>query len=171
MSTRDDIDTLVEQFQKSGLRELHLRCDDVEIYLSTESAQAGIFRSGDAAPPPQAQGTSSAGAAPSPAGSHAQSAAPKAAAAPSPTPAWPAEATIVRAPYMGMFYRAPKPGAPSYVEMGTQVQPETELCMVEVMKLFTAIRAGAVAEVYAILAEDGQMVQAQQPLFVLVPSQ
>ncbi len=45
---------------------------------------------------------------------------------------------VVRAPYMGTFYRAPKPGAPVYVEVGSQVTTDTELCLVEVMKLFTA---------------------------------
>ena len=76
---------------------------------------------------------------------------------------------IVRAPYMGTFYRAPKPGAPIFVEVGSQVTPETELCLVEVMKLFTAIRAPMVGRIHAVLAVDGQMVEADQALFELIP--
>ena len=160
MSAADDVDDLVVQFQKSGLRELHLRCDDLEIHLSTDSAQPGISRSRGSVPAPVPR-TAAAPVAPAQPGTPPRSRA---------TPVLPDGATVVRAPYLGTFYRAPKPGAPPYVEVGTRVSPATELCMVEVMKLFTSIRAGIVAEVHAVLAEDGQMVQADQPLFVLVPA-
>ena len=75
----------------------------------------------------------------------------------------------MRAPYLGTFYRAPKPVATPYVEVGSPVAPETEICMVEVMKLFTAVHASISGRVHAVLASDGQLVDAQQPLFVLVP--
>ena len=48
----------------------------------------------------------------------------------------------MRAPNLGTFYRAPKPGAPPYVSVGQRVEPTTELCLIEVMKLFTSVAAG-----------------------------
>ena len=78
-------------------------------------------------------------------------------------------AVVIRAPYLGTFYRSPKPGAPAYVEIGGKVSPESELCLVEVMKLFTAVRAGVAGEVTQVLASDGELVAADQPLFVVIP--
>ncbi|MEO0033407.1 MAG: hypothetical protein RIS94_3165, partial [Pseudomonadota bacterium] len=89
------------------------------------------------------------------------------AAAPKAAGAVPEGASIVGAPYLGTFYRSPKPGAPAYVEIGAEVSAETELCLVEVMKLFTAVRAGVAGTVVAILASDGELVQAGQPLFAV----
>ena len=77
---------------------------------------------------------------------------------------------VVRAPNLGTFYRAPKPGAPPYVALGQRVEPETELCLIEVMKLFTAVTSGARGIVKQILAEDSQLVEFDQPLFVIDPA-
>jgi acetyl-CoA carboxylase biotin carboxyl carrier protein len=156
-----DVDALIEQFQRFGLRELHLRAEGLEIYVSADATSVGI----DAA-----IGTGAVSKAPPPASS-APGAAPRGDLPPTPAPVqeWPAGATIVRAPYLGTFYRSPKPGSPAYVQVGSRVLPESELCLVEVMKLFTSVRGGVSGTVHAILAKDGQMVEANQPLFVLVP--
>lgn len=61
---------------------------------------------------------------------------------------------MVRAPIFGTFYRAPKPGASPYVSIGQKVEPETELCLIEVMKLFTSVTSGVAGTVQKILAED-----------------
>lgn len=50
---------------------------------------------------------------------------------------------VVEAPNLGTFYRSPKPGAPPFVEIGQEVQKGAELCLIEVMKLFTSVRAEA----------------------------
>jgi biotin carboxyl carrier protein len=76
---------------------------------------------------------------------------------------------ISRAPYLGTFYRAPKPGEASFVELGATVGAESELCLVEVMKLFTSVRAGIAGTIAHVLAVDGQMVEAGQPLFAIEP--
>jgi acetyl-CoA carboxylase biotin carboxyl carrier protein len=68
---------------------------------------------------------------------------------------------------LGTFYRAPKPGAASFVEIGQAVVPETELCLVEVMKLFTTLRAGMTGIIRQILVSDGEMIETGQPLFVI----
>jgi acetyl-CoA carboxylase biotin carboxyl carrier protein len=80
----------------------------------------------------------------------------------------PADAIIVRAPNLGTFYRAPKPGADDYVRIGSDVAKGQEICLIEVMKLFTAVRSEQAGRVHAVLAEDGAMVEAGQPLFALV---
>jgi acetyl-CoA carboxylase biotin carboxyl carrier protein len=160
-----DVDALIEQFQRLGLRELHLRTEGLEIYVSADATSVGI----DAA-----TGTGTVSKAPLPTSS-GPGAAPRADLPPTPAPVqpavqeWPVDATIVRAPYLGTFYRSPKPGSPAYVEVGSRVAPESELCLVEVMKLFTSVRGGVSGTVHAILAKDGQMVETNQPLFVLVP--
>lgn len=73
----------------------------------------------------------------------------------------------VTTPMLGTFYRSPKPGEPPFVEVGTKVGADTTVGIVEVMKLMSSIRAGAEGEVTRVLVEDGQLVEAGQPLFVL----
>ena len=82
----------------------------------------------------------------------------------------PANAVIISAPNLGTFYRAPKPGSAPYVEIGGTVAVGDELCLIEVMKLFTSVCAQQPGRLHAILAEDGVMVEAGQPLFAMVPA-
>ncbi len=154
-----ELEQLIAEFEKSGLRELHVVHDGVEIYLSNDGNSIGL----------------SSGAAPAPAAPSADPlvpASPAVAVPEAPAAAeaadWPEGAVVIRAPYLGTFYRAPKPGAPSYVEVGSIVTAESELCLVEVMKLFTTVRADSGGTVHAILASDGALVEADQPLFVIV---
>lgn len=151
-----ELEQLIAEFEASGLRELHVVRDGVEIYLSNDGNSVGLS-TGAAAPIPMA---ASAEAAPA-AASTAAVAAPAAAD-------WPDGALVIRAPYLGTFYRAPKPGSAPYVEVGAKVTAESELCLVEVMKLFTTVRADGHGTVHAILASDGALVEADQPLFVIV---
>ncbi|MBB3045675.1 acetyl-CoA carboxylase biotin carboxyl carrier protein [Nocardioides sp. LMS-CY] len=78
-----------------------------------------------------------------------------------------ADEVHVTTPMLGTFYRAPKPGEPPFVEVGTKVGADTTVGIVEVMKLMSSIQAGAEGEVTRVLVEDGQLVEAGQPLFVL----
>ena len=66
---------------------------------------------------------------------------------------------------LGTFYRAPKPGAPPFVEVGQWVSEEDTVCIIEVMKLFSTIKAGVRGRIERISAEDGQMVEFHQALF------
>jgi acetyl-CoA carboxylase biotin carboxyl carrier protein len=77
---------------------------------------------------------------------------------------------VIRAPNLGTFYRAPKPGAPPYVEVGQRVEPDTEVCLIEVMKLFAPVRAGLSGVVREIRARDGEMVEFDQALIVVEPA-
>jgi acetyl-CoA carboxylase biotin carboxyl carrier protein len=76
---------------------------------------------------------------------------------------------VVRAPNLGTFYRAPKPGASPYVEIGDEVVPTTEVCLIEVMKLFTSVTAGVHGTVRRICTSDGDLVEYNQALLVIEP--
>lgn len=153
-----ELEQLIAEFEKSGLRELHVVRDGVEIYLSNDGNSVGLTTGAAPDAAPTVPAPAAAGAPP-----------PASAAAPSaPAEAWPEGAQVIRAPYLGTFYRAPKPGSPAYVEVGSAVTAESELCLVEVMKLFTTVRAGSDGVIHAILSPDGALVEADQPLFVIV---
>ncbi len=155
-----DLQLLIEEFKRSGLRELQARHGDFEIYLSQDAEAPGLAGSG-AAPLVQVQRISSSGA----------STPPTAVAASLPLAQdVPEGAVVVSAPYLGTFYRAPKPGAPPYVEVGSAVTADSELCLVEVMKLFTAVRAGVAGKVVQVMASDGELVTADQALFAVMPA-
>jgi acetyl-CoA carboxylase biotin carboxyl carrier protein len=65
----------------------------------------------------------------------------------------------VSAPLLGTFYRAPKPGAAPFVEVGSPVNEDTIVGIIEVMKLMNAVRAGARGTVVEILGRDGTLVE------------
>jgi acetyl-CoA carboxylase biotin carboxyl carrier protein len=65
----------------------------------------------------------------------------------------------VSSPLLGTFYRAPKPGAPPYVDVGSTVDEDTIVGIIEVMKLMNTVRAGARGRVVEILARDGTLVE------------
>ena len=93
----------------------------------------------------------------------AATAAPAAAPRHAPTIAAPIEAPpgskAVPAPLLGVFYRAPKPGEPPFVEVGSRVAPDTIVGIIEVMKLMNTVRAGVSGEVVAIPARNGELVE------------
>ena len=75
----------------------------------------------------------------------------------------------VVAPMVGTFYRAPRPEAPPFVEIGSVVRPDQPLCLIEVMKLFTTINAETAGRVVLIGAENGELVEYGRTLFVIEP--
>ncbi len=74
---------------------------------------------------------------------------------------------VVKAPMVGTFYRSGGPGAPPFVEIGRVVKKGDTLCIIEAMKLMNEIEADADGEIKAILVENGQPVEFDQPLFVI----
>jgi len=96
--------------------------------------------------------------------------APPVAAAPQPAPAPPPAAATVTvtadpalqdlpSPLLGTFYRAPKPGAPPFVEVGSQVEADSIVGIIEVMKLMNTVRAGVRGTVAEILVADGALAE------------
>src|SRR5439155_251720 len=72
--------------------------------------------------------------------------------------------TAVTAPFVGIFYRAAKPGAPPYIEVGSQVEEDTIIGIIEVMKLMNTVRAEVRGTVVEILVQDGAVVEYAQVL-------
>lgn len=75
--------------------------------------------------------------------------------------------TSVRAPMVGTFYRAPKPGAPPFVDIGAEVAEHTVVGIIETMKLMNSVAAGASGEIVEILVPNGEIVEAGQVLMRL----
>ena len=75
----------------------------------------------------------------------------------------------VRASMLGQFYGAPKPGAAPFVTVGSKVQRDTAIGIIEVMKLMNSISAGVDGEVVEILACDGELVEFDQVLMRVRP--
>jgi acetyl-CoA carboxylase biotin carboxyl carrier protein len=72
---------------------------------------------------------------------------------------------IIPSPIVGTFYRAASPNADSFVKIGSSVEPDTVVCIIEAMKLMNEIQAEATGEVAKIYVENGQPVEYGQPLF------
>lgn len=68
------------------------------------------------------------------------------------------DAGAIRAPLPGTFYRAPQPGAPPFVEVGSTVDADTVIGIIETMKLMNPVHAGASGTISEVLAENGAMV-------------
>jgi len=73
----------------------------------------------------------------------------------------------VNSPMVGTFYRSPAPGAKSFVEVGDTVKQGDTVCIVEAMKMMNQIEADRDGVVQAILVEDGEPVEFDQPMIVL----
>lgn len=159
--TPEDIEALIEIFNTSDWDEMHLKVDGLELFLSNDpqAVRPGAAAATAAAPVIEAPARAAPGAKP------AAAAAP---AGPQEIPV-PEGMAAVRAPNLGTFYRAPKPGSPAYVEIGQEVDEDTEVCLIEVMKLFTPVRAGMKGIVRQVCVEDAQMVEFDQPLFFIEP--
>ncbi len=99
------------------------------------------------------------------------------AAAPIPAAAQPApgapsvapepEGHVIRSPMVGTFYRAPSPGAKSFVEDGQTVSAGDTLCIIEAMKILNQIESDTSGKIVQILVENGQPVEYNEPLFVI----
>jgi acetyl-CoA carboxylase biotin carboxyl carrier protein len=76
---------------------------------------------------------------------------------------------LVHAPMVGTFYRAPEPGAPPFVEPGARVEPDTIVCIIEVMKLMNSIPAGCAGVVTHVLVGNAEPVEFGQPLLAIDP--
>jgi acetyl-CoA carboxylase biotin carboxyl carrier protein len=159
--TYDDLVRIVELIKSSEqFSEFRLKVGDVEIELRR--------RRGPTASPPM-----SATDAPSvPARETAEPPDEDAGARDEPqrvTPSWSPASSVVRAPMMGTFYVAPEPGAPPFVTIGQCVEPDTTVCIIEVMKLMNSIPARVRGVVSRVLVENGAPVEAGMPLIILDP--
>ncbi len=76
----------------------------------------------------------------------------------------------INSPMIGTFYRAPSPEAGHYVEIGTEVSPDTVVCIIEAMKVMNEIKAEAKGVITQIMVENAKPVEFGQPLFKIRPN-
>jgi acetyl-CoA carboxylase biotin carboxyl carrier protein len=155
-----DIEALLEAFDSSTWAELNLKVDGLELFVSKTPGTRGFLDSANLAESQTLIPVSAGEAAmraPSAAAGEKQARA----------NAIPQGLTAIRAPNLGTFYRAPKPGEPPYVQVGHRVEPSTEVCIIEVMKLFTSVHAGISGVVRQVLVEDSELVEFDQVLFLI----
>jgi acetyl-CoA carboxylase biotin carboxyl carrier protein len=74
-------------------------------------------------------------------------------------------AATIEAPMLGTFYRASAPGQRPYVEVGSRVEPETIVCLIEVMKMMNSVKAGLAGTVVEVCATNAELVEYGEPLF------
>jgi acetyl-CoA carboxylase biotin carboxyl carrier protein len=148
--TAKDVAEIMRLLEQSSFDNLSLEIDGVKLNLQRGSA-APIRESAVSVPSVQPQ--------PKP----VQSAAPKIK-----PPSEPGLAEVA-SPLLGIFYRAPKPGEPPFVEVGSKVEEDTVIGIIEVMKLMNSVRAGVKGEVVEILAENAALVEYDEILLRLRP--
>lgn len=156
-----DVMAVVDLFEQSDWDELHIELDGLHLFLSRRPGAQLTTGIGGAVAAPAAPVAAAPAAAPA-----APAAAPVAASTAGGDDI-PANWVAVTAPNLGTFYRAPKPGSAPFVEIGDQVNAGDEICLLEVMKLFTAVTAGVTGKVMKVCVEDAEMVEHGQPLFYI----
>lgn len=150
---------LIELLEESNLSELEIKEGEEVVRLSrfpsggVAAPQMIAAPQPVAAPATPAQGTTAAQPAP---------ATPQASAEPGLPPGH-----VVRSPMVGTFYAASSPGAEPFVTVGQQVKVGDPLGVIEAMKMFNQIEAEVAGTVLAIVAENGQAVEFDEPLFVI----
>nr|WP_314876470.1 acetyl-CoA carboxylase biotin carboxyl carrier protein [uncultured Pseudomonas sp.] len=143
---------LIELLEESGIDELEIKEGEESVRISRHSKT------------PAAQQYF----APQPMAAMPAAAAPVAAAAPAVEAAPVLKGTVVRSPMVGTFYRKPSPTSPNFAEVGQSIKKGDTLCIVEAMKMMNHIEAEIGGVIDAILVEDGQPVEFDQPLFTVV---
>ena len=150
------IKKLIDLLEESNLAELEIK-EGEEVVRLSRVPKGGMVA---AAPAPVVM-------APAPAAAPAIAApAPAAAEAAPAADALPA-GTVVKAPMVGTFYAAATPGAPALAKVGQQVKVGDTLGIIEAMKMFNQIEAEIAGTVKAILIENSQPVEFDQPMFVI----
>jgi len=155
------VERLLEALDKSSVDFMKIDVGNLRISLGKGDPRALAADAGRPAPAVSAP-TPAVQAAPAAAAQPAQPAAAPAPAAHAPASA---EGRIVTAPMMGRFYAQPEQGAAPFVTVGARVGPETTVCLIEVMKTFTAVPATVSGTIVEVLVEDEAIVEFGQPLF------
>lgn len=77
---------------------------------------------------------------------------------------------VIKSPMVGTFYASPNPDSPAFVKVGDRVGPETTVCIVEAMKVFNELPAECSGRIAAVLAQSGDAIEFNQPLFRVEPN-
>jgi acetyl-CoA carboxylase biotin carboxyl carrier protein len=152
--TDDDVREILRIIDESDLDELQIETEGFSLHVHKGSAAVEDARSGtdrEARVPERAS--------------------PPAAHPPAPQPPTPQSNGLqtIASPMLGTFYRAEAPGAAAFVEVGAQVEPETTVCIIEVMKMMNSVPAGLSGTIAEIVCENGALVEYGEPLFRVTP--
>jgi len=154
----EEIKNIVKLMSENDLTEFKIESEDMHLCIRRGSSGAGNA----AAPVVMA-------AAPQiiPPSAPAVPAVPAPAPAPAPAAAAPDKNKIIESPIVGTFYRSATPGADAFVKVGSKVEADQTVCIVEAMKVMNEIKAEKSGVIKEILVENGEAVEFGQPLFVL----
>ncbi|MBV9838711.1 MAG: acetyl-CoA carboxylase biotin carboxyl carrier protein [Solirubrobacterales bacterium] len=165
--TDEDVREILRLIDESDVEELHIETEGFALHVSKGGGGGVDSRSpetarGDresASPPPQdtRRLTEAAGKPP-----------PQQPEADAEPEAEDGLATI-EAPMLGTFYRAEGPGQKPFVEIGSRVDPDSTVCIIEVMKMMNSVPAGIAGTIVEVCSENAQMVEFGQPLFKVKP--
>lgn len=151
---------LIELLEESNIDEIEIKEgeESVRISRNTQPVMAAPYPQAPIAAPAAPIAAPAPVAAPAPAASDDG----KAASAPA------SKGHVVKSPMVGTFYRAPSPGSPSFVEVGQHVKAGDVICIIEAMKMMNQIEADKSGVVEAILVENAEPVEFDQPLITIV---
>jgi acetyl-CoA carboxylase biotin carboxyl carrier protein len=150
----EELRELITLMRDNGLAEIELEREDFRVRLRRDSGPVDAANYVPAAPPVPAAAPAPPPAAPTHPGAQASTAASQ-----------DQDLHIIPSPIVGTFYRSPSPTADAFVKIGSNVEPDTVVCIIEAMKLMNEIQAEASGEVVKIYVENGQPVEYGQPLF------
>ena len=145
------IKKLIELLEESGIAEIEIREGEESVRISRVFPASGPAIA-TVMPPPVV--------APAAAASHAP---PVATTAAPVTP----DGHVVTSPMVGTFYASPSPDAPAFARVGQVVKVGDPLCIIEAMKIMNPIEADRAGTVVSVMAENGQPVEFEQPLFII----
>lgn len=156
----DELRELITLLRENGLAELELENEGFRVRLRRDSAgeTPRYAETHPAAPAPVAPPVQAPAPPPAPGPSHPGTHA-------STEASQDQDLHIIPSPIVGTFYRSPSPTAEPFVKIGSNVEPETVVCIIEAMKLMNEIQAEAAGEVVKVYVENGQPVEYGQPLF------
>ncbi len=147
---------LIELLEESNIGEIEIKEGEESVRISRHGA-APIAAAAPVVAAPMAP------AAPPPAPAAAPAAAPEPA-----SEAADLNGHVVKSPMVGTFYRAPSPSSPVFCEVGQHVKAGDVICIVEAMKMMNQIEADKAGVIEAILVENGEPVEFDQPLVTIV---
>ncbi|MDE0459834.1 MAG: acetyl-CoA carboxylase biotin carboxyl carrier protein [Chromatiales bacterium] len=165
--THSDIAEIIRLVDQSTLDEFTVEVGDLTVEVRRKGAAAAVA---SATPAPAAPAVSPALPAPVPPTPPVPAApAPESAPAAAGEPILGEGQVAVRSPMVGTFYRRPSPDEPPYVDVGSEVEVDAPLGLVEVMKLYTTIYAKTPGRIARVCANDAELVEYDQILFIIDP--
>jgi acetyl-CoA carboxylase biotin carboxyl carrier protein len=138
--TDEDVREILRIIDETPLAEFHVETDDFTLHVTRH------MDGGEPSAPPRASTGGAEGSPPST-----------------------KDVVMIEAPMLGVFYAADAPGEEPFVKPGSRVEPDTTVCIIEVMKMMNSVPAGVSGTVIEVCKENGDMVKEGEPLFRIAP--